>query len=96
MKYQYQILLAAEVPVIAARAGGVPEIVTHGRDGLLVPPGDVAGYGNALRRMMESTEERAGWVREARRAVAERFPMSRVLADFRGLLERAVRERGGR
>ncbi|MFM8360146.1 MAG: glycosyltransferase family 4 protein [Verrucomicrobiota bacterium] len=88
--------MAAEVPVIAARAGGVPEIVTHGRDGLLVPPGDVAGYGNALRRMMESTEERAGWVREARRAVAERFPMSRVLADFRGLLERAVRERGGR
>jgi L-malate glycosyltransferase len=39
--------MACEVPVIATRVGGVPEVVEHGADGYLVEPGDVraaAGY----------------------------------------------------
>lgn len=32
--------LAAGVPVVASGIGGVPELVEHGRSGLLVPPGD--------------------------------------------------------
>ncbi|HUK54255.1 MAG TPA: N-acetyl-alpha-D-glucosaminyl L-malate synthase BshA, partial [Candidatus Binatia bacterium] len=34
--------MACEVPVIATNVGGVPEVVTHGVDGFLVPVGDVA------------------------------------------------------
>ena len=34
--------MACEVPVIATNVGGVPEVVTHGVDGYLVPVGDVA------------------------------------------------------
>lgn len=34
--------MACEVPVIATNVGGVPEVVTHGVDGYLVPPRDVA------------------------------------------------------
>jgi L-malate glycosyltransferase len=35
--------MACEVPVIATNVGGVPEVVTHGVDGYLVAPRDVAG-----------------------------------------------------
>jgi N-acetyl-alpha-D-glucosaminyl L-malate synthase BshA len=35
--------MACEVPVIATRVGGVPEVVEHGVDGYLVEPGDVSG-----------------------------------------------------
>jgi glycosyltransferase involved in cell wall biosynthesis len=35
-------------PVVAARAGGVPEVVTHGETGLLVEFGDVAALADAL------------------------------------------------
>jgi N-acetyl-alpha-D-glucosaminyl L-malate synthase BshA len=35
--------MACEVPVIASDVGGLPEVVTHGVDGYLVPPRDVAG-----------------------------------------------------
>ena len=40
--------LACGVPVIASDAGGLPEIVEHGRNGLLVPPGDEAALTSAL------------------------------------------------
>src|SRR2546430_9229460 len=33
--------MACEVPVIATKGGGVPEVVEHGVDGYLVEPGDV-------------------------------------------------------
>ena len=35
--------MACEVPVIATKVGGVPEVVTHGVDGFLAEPGDVEG-----------------------------------------------------
>ena len=33
--------MACQVPVIASRVGGLPEVVRDGRDGFLVTPGDV-------------------------------------------------------
>lgn len=44
---------AAGVPVIAADAGGMAELVTHERDGLLFGLGDAAALAAALRRMLE-------------------------------------------
>ena len=45
--------LARGLPVVAAEVGGVPEALGHGADGirpgLLVPPGDPAALGAALR-----------------------------------------------
>ena len=39
-------------PVIGALAGGVPEVITHGVDGLLVPFGDVPSLAEALQRLL--------------------------------------------
>lgn len=39
---------AAGCPVVAPRIGGIPELVEHGRDGLLYPPGDVEALGRCL------------------------------------------------
>ena len=35
---------AAGVPVIGSRRGGIAELVTHGRNGILVEPGDVSAW----------------------------------------------------
>lgn len=40
------------VPVIGAQAGGVPDVIADGRDGLLVRFGDVAALANAIGRLL--------------------------------------------
>lgn len=45
--------LAAGTPVVAARVGGVPELIRHGREGLFVPPKDPAALARAVRRLWE-------------------------------------------
>lgn len=44
---------AAGVPIIASRAGGMPEAVHDGVNGLLVPPGEVDALRDALQRLCE-------------------------------------------
>jgi glycosyltransferase involved in cell wall biosynthesis len=43
-------------PVVATRAGGIPEVVRDEENGLLVEVGDVRGFAAALRRVLESPE----------------------------------------
>jgi glycosyltransferase involved in cell wall biosynthesis len=40
------------LPIVACRAGGVPEVVTSGVDGLLVPPDDAEALASALQRLV--------------------------------------------
>ncbi|MCR4398000.1 MAG: glycosyltransferase [Firmicutes bacterium] len=40
--------MALGKPVVAARTGGIPEIVTDGENGVLVPPGDAPALARAL------------------------------------------------
>lgn len=70
----------AGVPVVAANAGGLPEIVTHERDGLLYPPGNVAALALAVNRLLADPSLRDR-LASAGRDSAERFdPTQHALA----------------
>jgi glycosyltransferase involved in cell wall biosynthesis len=47
---------AAGVPVIASRVGGLPELVEHGANGLLVDLDDEAGWRGAVERLADDAE----------------------------------------
>lgn len=64
---------AAGVPIIASRAGGMPEIVLDGVNGRLVEPGDVDGLAEAMARMLEDDALRRTQGAAARRHVLSRF-----------------------
>ena len=50
--------MAAGLPVVAARAGGPLEIISHGHDGLLVEPGDADTLAEVLTMLAASPETR--------------------------------------
>jgi glycosyltransferase involved in cell wall biosynthesis len=54
-------------PIVAAQTGGIPEVVVHGRTGLLVPPGDADGLAVALSRILKDHEWALALGEEGRR-----------------------------
>jgi len=65
--------MAARVPCVSTTACGIPELIRHGEEGLLVPPGDEALLSEALRRLL---------LDEALRAQLGEAGRRRVLADY--------------
>ncbi len=54
--------MAAGLPIVAPRVGGIPELVPEGKAGLLVNPGDVKGLTEGVQRLLEDSalRERMG------------------------------------
>jgi len=77
--------LACGTPVVATRVGAVPDLVTPGENGIIVPPRDASALGDAMREALH-----ASWSREAIRASVQGNTWSevaeQVLAVFRGVL----------
>jgi glycosyltransferase involved in cell wall biosynthesis len=71
----------AGTPVVAAAAGGAREIITSGRDGLLVPPSDVDALRQALARLLGDPPLRARLAATGRSTAEARFTRSAMLAS---------------
>lgn len=65
--------MAAGLPVVSTRVGGIPEIVEDGRTGRLVPPGDAAALAKAISGLLDSPGEREALGRAARAEAERRF-----------------------
>ncbi len=86
--------MARGVPVVATRAGGVPEVVEHGVQGLLVPPRDPEALAGALLAVL-GDRATAGRMGAAGRATARtRFTVAREAAQVEDV-HRAVLEGRG-
>lgn len=82
--------MAAGVPVVASRTGGLPEIVDHGVNGLLAPPEHPAELADAINRLLGDRAMRGRLVREGRRAVHERFSARRVARQIESIIREAL------
>jgi len=86
--------MAASRPIVATRAGGIPEIVDDGVTGLLVPPRDHVALAAAIVRMLKDDEGRrrmgaAGFAR-----VNERFTVERMVEGTAGVYTQVTAGRG--
>lgn len=77
---------ALGVPVVATRVGGLPEVVTDGVDGLLVPPGDPAALAAAIRRA-SGPDERARLAAGAA-AAGDRFAAAPAVRRIEAVYDR--------
>lgn len=77
--------MCAGLPVVSTRVGGIPEMITEGQTGWLVPPADEAALERAMRRLIADPELRMRLGKNARSTAMERYhPLSvaRATRDF--------------
>ena len=91
---------SAGVPIVASRAGGIPEAVRDGLNGLLVPPGDAPALGQAMRRLLGDQDLARGMGRAGRKLMRDEFSLDVMvegnLAVYRELLASRAAGRGAR
>jgi spore coat protein SA len=78
--------LAAGLPAVAARTGGIVDIVEDGVTGLLVEPGDAGALTAALRRMLDDPALRVSLASAGRAKARARFGWDHIAAATRGHL----------
>jgi glycosyltransferase involved in cell wall biosynthesis len=83
---------ALGLPVVASDVGGIPECVTDGVEGLLVPPDRPDLLARALAALIGDPERRAAMGRAARRR-ASGFDITRATRDVEELYEQLARSR---
>jgi N-acetyl-alpha-D-glucosaminyl L-malate synthase BshA len=83
--------LATGVPVIGARAGGLPEVVRDGETGALCTVGDVEGMSRAAIALLR---DEARWQAASTLAASdarERYSLDQVVAQYEAFYEDALR-----
>jgi glycosyltransferase involved in cell wall biosynthesis len=70
------------LPVIASRVGGIPEMLSDGRTGRLVPPGDVAALALAIQEALDQPELSLEMARRFEQTVRQDFTWSRACAHY--------------
>jgi len=83
--------LASATPVVATRAGGLPQAIDDGRTGRLVPERDPAALAEAIRALLSHAEDGRRMGAAARADVTTRFGWGEVAARFEAAYERAKR-----
>lgn len=86
--------LAAGVPAVASRAGGIPDVLPEGRAGLLVPPDDPEAWGAAILRILGDGAERARMAEAAREAIDDRYSTGFMVSSLANLYDEVLAEKG--
>jgi glycosyltransferase involved in cell wall biosynthesis len=84
---------ACGLPVVASAVGGIPETLRDGVSGILVPPGDVPAWTDALTTLANDADLRARMGAAGRAQACERFASARIAAQFACILEESRGQR---
>lgn len=77
--------MAAGVACVSTRVGGVPEAITDGQEGCLVPPGDPVALAGVITRLLADPGARTPVGAAAARHVAGKFAMDRAVRRIEAL-----------
>ncbi|MCB9897818.1 MAG: glycosyltransferase [Planctomycetes bacterium] len=85
--------MAMELPCVAPRLAGIPELVRDGIDGLLFTPSDELGLAAALEQLLDDADARRRLGVSGRRRVAEGFDLATTTGLMAGVLARRLGSR---
>jgi glycosyltransferase involved in cell wall biosynthesis len=79
-------------PVVGAQAGGVPDVIAHGTDGLLVPFGHVTELASAIERLLRDHTLAQAMGEAGRRKVLHRYTWEQKYTQVRTLYNEVLHE----
>ena len=82
--------MACEVPVIASRVGGIPEVVTDGETGFLSEVGDVDKMSDDAARLLGDKEFRRQMGQRARKSAIDRYRTDVVIPQYIDFYEKVI------
>lgn len=77
--------MAAGLPVVASRVGGIPELVTDGVTGHLVPPAEPSALAAALLDLLDQPDRTMAFGKAARARIEQQYSFERMVAQFESL-----------
>ncbi len=85
--------MAAGVPVIATRVGGVPEVVIHGKTGMLVEPGDHKALAQGIIKLLGDHRLSMQLAENARDTIVREHSLAHMIDRIESLYERLLRQK---
>ncbi len=86
--------MACEVPVIASRVGGLPEVVTDGETGFLSAVGDVDKMATDAAKLLADETLRREMGQRARESAVSRYRTDIVIPQYIAFYERVLSQKG--
>jgi L-malate glycosyltransferase len=82
--------MACEVPVVATRVGGLPEVVADGECGFLCEVGDTDAMAERLRQLLTQPELSRRMGKAARQRALDLFPLDKVVSQYEEVYKELV------
>lgn len=83
---------ACEVPVIATRIGGIPEVVADGESGFLSDVGDVEKMTTDTLRLLKDDKLRRSFGKKGRESAIQRYSTSKIIPQYIAFYEKIVKK----
>ena len=85
--------MACESPAVATRVGGIPDVIEHEIDGLLLPAKDPASLADCIRQMLTIPAQRKQMALAGRDKVEEQFSAEAATREYERLYMKVLRHR---
>lgn len=88
--------MAAGIPSVATRVGGVGEVIEDGETGLLVPPGDRQALAEGIMKLLEDRTLARQMGKAAQETVVRCFSLTKMVQAYREIYADLIQSRNGR